>query len=58
MRIDEINERLAAIDGEIDAASGDVLSALETEVEELQVERQRIMDEIQTRKQLRKGHKH
>ena len=53
MRIDEINARLAAIEGEIDAASGEVLSALETEVAELTAERQQIMDEVQTRQQLR-----
>ena len=53
MRIEEIEARLAAIEGEIDAASGEVLSALETEVAELTAERQQIMDEVQTRQQLR-----
>ena len=53
MRLDEINARLAAIQGEIDAASGDALSALEAEVERLTAERQQIMAEIQTRQQLR-----
>jgi HK97 family phage major capsid protein len=53
MRIDEINARLAAIEGEIDAASGEALTALETEVAELTAERQAIMDDIQTRQQLR-----
>lgn len=53
MRLDEINARLAAIQGEIDAASGDALSALEAEVESLTAERQQIMAEIQTRQQLR-----
>ena len=53
MRIDEINTRLAAIATEIDAASGDTLTALEQEVNDLTAERQRIMDEAQTRQQLR-----
>ena len=53
MRIDEINERLAAIEGEIEAASGEALTALETEVAELTAERKQIMDEAQTRQQLR-----
>lgn len=53
MRIDEINERLAAIEGELEAATGDVLAALETEVANLTAERQQIMDEVQTRQQLR-----
>ena len=53
MRIDEINERLAAIDGELEAATGEALTALENEVAELTAERQQIMDEVQTRQQLR-----
>lgn len=53
MRIDEINTRLAAIQGEIDTASGEALTALETEVNELTAERQQILDEVQTRQQLR-----
>lgn len=53
MRIDEINERLAAIQNEIDAANGETLTALETEVSTLTQERQQILDEIQTRQQLR-----
>lgn len=53
MRIDEINERLAAIDGELEAATGEALTALETEVADLTAERQQIMDEVQTRQQLR-----
>lgn len=53
MRIDEINERLAAIEGELEAATGEALSALETEVTDLTAERQAILDEIQTRQQLR-----
>ena len=53
MRIDEINTRLAAIQNEIDAATGDALTALEAEVEALTTERQQIMNEVQTRQQLR-----
>ena len=53
MRIDEINTRLSAIQGEIDNATGDVLTALEEEVTELTAERQQIKDEAQTRAQLR-----
>lgn len=53
MRIDEINTRLAAIENEIDNATGDALSALEEEVEALTNERQQIMNEVQTRQQLR-----
>ena len=53
MRIDEINTRLAAIQGEIDTASGEALTALEQEVETLTAERQQIQNEVQTRQQLR-----
>lgn len=53
MRIDEINTRLAAIEAEIDGATGEALTALETEVNELTAERQQILDEVQTRQQLR-----
>lgn len=53
MRIDEINTRLAAIQGEIDSASGEALTALEQEVEQLTAERQQIQNEVQTRQQLR-----
>ena len=53
MRIDEINIRLSAIQGEIDGASGDALAALEREVEQLTAERQQIQNEAQTRQQLR-----
>ena len=53
MRIDEINTRLAAIAEEIDSATGEALSALETETATLLAERQQIESEIQTRKQLR-----
>lgn len=53
MRIDEINTRLSAIQGEIDNASGEALTALEQEVENLTAERQQIQNEAQTRAQLR-----
>jgi HK97 family phage major capsid protein len=53
MRLEEIEARLAAIEGEIDAATGEALTALETEVAELTAERKAILDEIQTRQQLR-----
>ena len=53
MRIDEINTRLSAIQDEIDTATGEALTALETEVENLTAERQQIMNEVQTRQQLR-----
>ena len=53
MRIDEINTRLAAIQGEIDTAAGEALAALEQEVEQLTAERQQIQNEVQTRQQLR-----
>lgn len=53
MRIDEINTRLAAIQGEIDTATGEALAALEQEVEQLTAERQQIQNEVQTRQQLR-----
>lgn len=53
MRIDEINARMAAIEGEIENATGEQLTALEAEVESLTAERNRIVAEAQTRKQLR-----
>lgn len=53
MRIDEINARLAAIRNEIDTATGDALTALETEVENLTTERSQIIAEIQSRQALR-----
>ena len=52
-RIDEINARLAAIDGEIDAAEGEELTNLENEVAQLTAERTQITNEIQARQQLR-----
>lgn len=53
MRIDEINTRLAAIAAECETASGEALTALETEAANLTAERSTIMAEIQTRQQLR-----
>lgn len=53
MRLDEINTRMAAIEAEIDGATGEALTALETEVANLTAERQQILDEINTRQQLR-----
>ena len=53
MRIEEINTRLSAIAQEVETASGEALTALETEVAELTAERQQILDEAQTRQQLR-----
>lgn len=53
MRLEDINARLAAIDGELEAANGEALAALETEVANLKAERQQIMDDIQKRQQLR-----
>lgn len=52
-RIDEINARLAAIDGEIDGAEGEALTNLENEVSQLTTERTQIMNDIQARQQLR-----
>ena len=53
MTLDEINERLSAIAGEIDGATGDALAALETEVETLTAERTRLLDEVKARQKLR-----
>lgn len=53
MTIEQIEERLAAIDGEIDAAEGEALTALETEVADLTAERKQRLDEAQKRQQLR-----
>ena len=54
MRIDEINNRLAEIRGmNLDEVTGEQLTELEKEVADLQAERQQIMDEVQTRQQLR-----
>lgn len=54
-RLNEIEARLNAIAGEIDNATGEALTALETEVEQLTQERQAIMDDIQRRQQLRQN---
>ena len=53
MRIDEINTRLAAIQNELETATGEQLTALEAEVEALTAERQQLQNELQTRQQLR-----
>lgn len=53
MRIDEINTRLAAIEGEIEGATGEQLTALETEANNLIAERNRIAAEVQRRQQMR-----
>lgn len=55
MRLDEINTRLAAIQTELETATGDTLTALETEVAELTAERQQILADVQTRQQLRQN---
>lgn len=55
MRIEEIQERLKAIDSEIEGAEGEALTAFEAEVESLTTERNQILAEIETRKQLRKN---
>ena len=52
-RITEIEARMAAIQNEIDGASGDALTALENEVSELTAERSKILAEVETRQQLR-----
>ena len=43
MRLDEINARLAAIQNELGTASGETLTALEAEVDNLTKERSQIM---------------
>jgi len=53
MTIEQIEERLAAIEGEIDAATAEALTALETEVADLKAERKQRLDEAQKRQQLR-----
>ena len=54
MRIDEINSRLAEIRSmNMDEVTGEQLTALEQETNDLLAERQRIMDEVQTRQQVR-----
>ena len=53
MTLDQINIRLAAIQTELETATGDQLTALEQEVETLTAERTRIQNEAQTRQQMR-----
>lgn len=54
MRIDEINTRLAEIRAmNMDEVTGEALTALEQEVNDLKAERQQIQDEAQKRQQLR-----
>ena len=53
LRIDEINTRLSAIAQEVETATGEALTALETESADLMAERQQIMDDAQKRQQLR-----
>ena len=53
LRIDEINTRLSAIAQEVETATGEALTALETESEALMAERQQILDDVQKRQQLR-----
>lgn len=52
-RIDEIEARLAAIENEIEAADGEALTALETEVRSLTDEKNTIKAEIEKKQQLR-----
>ena len=52
-RIKEIEARLAAINGELDTATGDALSALETEINTLTAERTGLLAEVEKRQQLR-----
>lgn len=53
MRLNEINTRLAAIQTELETASGEQLRTLETEASNLIAERDQILADIQTRQQLR-----
>ena len=53
MTIDQINIRMAEIQTELETATGEQLTALEQEVENLTAERNRIQSEVQTRQQLR-----
>ena len=53
MRINEINTRLSQIQTELETATGDQLTALETEAADLLAERQQIQNEAQTRQNLR-----
>jgi HK97 family phage major capsid protein len=53
MTIEQINTRMAEIQTELETATGEQLTALEQEVENLTAERNRIQTEVQTRQQLR-----
>lgn len=53
MRLQEINERLAAISEESATATGDALAALEAEAAQLITERNALLGEVQRRQQLR-----
>lgn len=53
MTIEQINTRMAAIQTELETATGEQLTALEQEFETLTAERTRIQNEAQTRQQLR-----
>jgi len=55
LRIEEINTRLAAIHQEVETANGEAFDKLEQEANDLMTERQKIMDEIQKRQQLREN---
>ena len=52
-RISEINARLAEIEAQLDAATGEALTALETEVNTLIAERSSLQAEADRRQQLR-----
>lgn len=52
-RIEEINARLAEIEGLLDKATGDELASLRTEVDNLTQERATLLSEAQTRQQAR-----
>ena len=52
-RIEEINARLAEIEGLLDKATGDELASLRTEVDNLTQERAALLSEAQTRQQAR-----
>lgn len=52
-RIKEIDARLAAINGELDTATGDALSALENEINTLTAERTGLLAEVEKRQRLR-----
>lgn len=52
-RLEEIAARLAAINTEVETASGDALTALESEVTALEAERSTLIAEVESRQQLR-----